>query len=440
MHEPLDKSAAFSKINDDLIAPLQQTGWGYWSLAAGLAGLVLAGLAAWIYQIQTGIGQTNLHKSVFWGVYIASFVFWIGVSHSGTFISGVLHLTKADWRIPVTRISELMTVFAVTVSALFVFYHLGRVWMIYYMIPYPNQREIWPNFRSPLMWDATAIFTYSVSSTLYLYVPLIPDFALLRDRMQGWRHRLYRCLSLGWSGSATEWKMLHAAIRIIAPLIVMVMISVHSIVGWDFGVALVPGWHSTIFAPYFVLGAVHSGLGMVVIGLYLIRRAYRLQAYISGEHFDKLGKLMLTTTLLWGYLYFAERLTVWYGGVPDEMVVLDAQLTGVFAVPHWIMVACNFVVPLGLLVWPPIRRAPLWMLLIGLIINVGMYLERILILVPSLSRPRLPYVWTSYLPSAIETTILIGTAALFTLMYLLAIKVVPVITIWEEKVGRRHAS
>ncbi|WDT79265.1 MAG: polysulfide reductase NrfD [Candidatus Manganitrophus sp.] len=237
------------KANSDLLAPMLRTGPAYYLIVAILALLVVAGAGAWTYQIQTGIGQSGLHSPIFWGIYIASFVFWVGVSHSGTFISGVLRISNAEWRRPITRIAELMTLFSVIVAALFIFVHLGRVWRFYYLIPYPNQRGIWPNFRSPLMWDAAAIFTYATSSLIYLYIPLIPDFALMRDRVTGWRRPFYRALSLGWRGTQTEWRWLGMAIRIITILIVMVMISVHSIVGFDFAVSLVPGWHSTIIPP-----------------------------------------------------------------------------------------------------------------------------------------------------------------------------------------------
>src|SRR5438105_4092237 len=219
--------------------------------------------------MEAGRGQTSLHPPIFWGAYIASFVYWIGVSHSGTFISGVLRLAKAEWRYPITRIAELMTIISVIIAALCVFFHLGRVWRWYYLLPYPNQRTIWPNFRSPLMWDATAIFTYATASLIYLYVPMLPDFAVAKDRVGGWRRSIYALLSLGWRGSQMQWQALHSAQRIITPLIVMVMVSVHSIVGWDFGMSLVPGWHTAIIAPYFVIGAVHSGLGMVAVAMYV---------------------------------------------------------------------------------------------------------------------------------------------------------------------------
>ena len=426
-------------INRDLLAPLQGAGLGYLLLVVLLAAMVAAGAGAWFYQIETGIGRTNMHPPIFWGAYIASFVYWIGVSHSGTFISGVLRLSKAQWRRPITRIAELMTIISVTIAALCVFYHLGRVWRWYYLIPYPNQREIWPDFRSPLMWDATAVFTYATASSIYLYLPLIPDFALARDRIGGWRRWCYSVLCLGWKGTQREWETLNTAIRIITPLIVMVMISVHSIVGWDFGMSLVPGWHSSIIAPYFVVGAVHSGLGMVMVGLYFVRRTYRLEAYIRPEHFDKMGKLLIVTTLSLAYLYFADQLTVWYGKIPDHMAILHAMVSGLYAPPFWTMIVLIYLIPLSTLTIPSFRRWPLGMMVVGIGINLGMYIERMLIIVPPLSRPRLTYNWSSYFPSWGELTILLGSLALAVLLYVLAVKFVPIISIWEEKEGRMSA-
>jgi molybdopterin-containing oxidoreductase family membrane subunit len=427
-------------INRDLLAPLSHISRRYVLLVAFLSAIVAVGGGVWFYQIETGIGQTNMHHPIFWSSYIASFVYWIGVSHSGTFISGVLRLTKAEWRRPVTRIAELMTVISVMIAALCVFFHLGRVWRWYYLLPYPNQREIWPDFRSPLMWDATAIFTYATASTIYLYLPLIPDFALARDRVGGWRQRVYAILCLGWKGSQQEWETLNTAIRIITPLIVMVMVSVHSIVGWDFGMSLVPGWHTSIIAPYFVVGAVHSGLGMVAVGLYVVRRTYRLESYIRPEHFDKLGKLLVVTTLTLAYLYFADQLTVWYGRIPDEMAILHSLVTGPYAVPFWTMIALIYVLPLALLTLPSFRTWPVGMLLMGIGINIGMYVERALIIVPPLTHPRLTYEWSEYFPAWTELIILTGALALAVLLYVLLAKFVPLISIWEEKEGRLHAA
>lgn len=433
--------ADFSHINRDLLAPLQETSWKYFILIGLLGCAVVAGAGAWMYQIQTGIGQTDLHRPIFWGSYIASFVFWIGVSHSGTFISGVLRLSKAEWRRPITRMAELMTVVAIIIAAAYVFYHLGRVWRFYYLIPYPNQRELWPNFLSALMWDATAIFTYATASSIYLFLPLIPDFALMRDRIQDWRKPIYRLLAMGWNGSQTQWYSLETAIRIITPLIVMVMIYVSSIVGMDFSVSLVTGWHSTIFPPYFVVGAVHSGLGMVLIGLYFLRKIYRLHDYILLDHFDKLAKLLLVTTLLLAYLYFVEQHIVWYGNLPDHRAVQRSLVSGAFAIPFWSMIVMIYIVPLFTLTIPRFRSWPLGLMIVSVLINIGMYIERMIIIIPPPAHAHLSFQWSLYFPSPVEMTIMIGSLSLAMLLYCLAIKFVPVISIWEEKLGRKdHGS
>jgi Ni/Fe-hydrogenase subunit HybB-like protein len=421
------------QINHDLLAPLQQTGRGYWLLVGLLVLGTLAGAGAWIYQVETGIGQTNLHKPIFWGIYIGSFLYWIGVSHSGTLISCLFRLSGVEWRRPLTRTAELMAVSAVLVSVLFIFVHLGRPWRFFYLIPYPNQRMLWPNFRSPLMWDAGALLVAAIVSLIYIYLPLIPDFGLMRDRIGGWRRHVYAALSLGWRGSQTQWQSLNRAMQIITPLLIMVMVFVHSIVGWDLSVALVPRWHSTIMGPYFVIGALHSGLGLLVIVLFLLRRIDHLDPYIETHHFDKLGKWLLATTLLWGYMHFAEALVAWYGGLPDVWRVFQLYLSGIYAIPYWLAIVLALGVPLCTLSFPSLRQRPWALALIGLSINLGIYIERLLILVPSLGHPRLPYMWSTYLPSWIEVTILGGALALFMLGFLLVIKFVPVIAVWEEK-------
>jgi len=438
MESAANSSGKFPRINRDLVAPLLTTGRPYFLLVGLLACIVAVGAGAWIYQIETGIGQTNLHPPIFWGIYIASFVYWIGVSHSGTFISGALRIAGAEWRRPITRIAELMTLITIIVASIFIFVHLGRSWRWYYLLPYPNQRTIWPDFRSPLLWDATAIFTYAISSTIYLYLPLIPDFALMRDRIGGWRQPLYRFLAIGWQGSQRQWRALKMAIRIITPLIFMIAVSVHSIVGFDFAMALVPMWHSSVFAPYFVAGAVHSGLAMVVVGMYFLRRAYRLEDYVRPAHFDKVGKLMVAVTLTWGYLYFCDKMTAWYGMIPAEMVPLMSQMTGPYALPQWIMVSCNFIIPMLTLTQPAFRRWPIGMMVVGILINIGMYIERVLIIVPPLAQPRLSYNWSSYFSSGVDFTIELCLLALGVLLYALLAKFVPVISIGEEKEGRHY--
>lgn len=432
-HSPQAGWALIPKINHDLLEPLRRTSRIYGLLVGLLTLAAIGGAAAWLYQIETGIGQTNLHKPIFWGIYIGSFLYWIGVGHSGTLISSLLRLSGVAWRRPLTRMAELMAVSAVLVSVLFIFVHLGRPWRFYYLIPYPNHRMIWPNFRSPLMWDAGALLVAAVVSLIFIYLPLIPDFALLRDRIAGWRKPLYAWLSLGWQGTQTQWRCLNRALGIMTPLLIMVMVTVHSIVGWDLAVAVVPRWHSTILGPYFVIGALHSGLGILLVALFLLRRHDHLEPYISPYHFDQVGKWLLATTLLWGYMQFAEGLVVWYGGMPDEGVVFDLYYTGLYAFPYWSAVGLAFAVPLAVLSLPTTRRRPMVLLLVGLSVNLGIYIERLLLVIPSLGHPRLPFMWQTYWPSWIELSILGGALALFVAAYLLVIKFVPVIAVWEEK-------
>lgn len=435
-----ERWAQIPQINHDLLMPLKQTSRSYWVIVGLLVLATMGGAAGWVYQIETGIGQTNLHKPIFWGVYIGSFLYWIGVSHSGTLISSLLRLSGVEWRRPLTRTAELMAVSAVLVSVLFIFVHLGRPWRFYYLIPYPNHRMIWPNFRSPLMWDAGALLVAAVVSLIYVYLPMIPDFALMRERIGGWRTRLYAGLALGWRGSQTQWRCLNRALHIITPLLIMVMVVVHSIVGWDLAVALVPRWHSTIMGPYFVIGALHSGLGMIVVSLFLLRRIDHLEPYITPDHFDKMGKWLLATTLLWAYMHFAEGLVLWYGNLPDQWLVFRLYLEGLYAAPYWSAIVLAFGAPLLALSAPSIRRQPAALALVGLSINLGIYIERLLIVIPSLGHPRFPFMWSDYLPSWIEVTILVGALAFFVLGYLLVIKLVPVIAVWEEKEDRIYGA
>jgi len=247
------------EINQAVLQPMLRTGPWFWIIVCVLAAIVIWGLYAWIYQIRWGFGVAGINRPVYWGTYIATFVFWVGISHAGTMISAVLRIFKADWRRPITRGAEAMTAFALMMAGLFPLIHLGRIWKFYWMIPYPNNRLMWPNFQSALMWDMIAIFTYLIGSGLYLYLAMIPDMAMARDNTEGWRYKLYRLLGLGWRGTEAEWHKLHRALNIFSIVIIPVFLSVHSIVSWDFAITLQPRWHSTIFAPFFVIGAVYSG-------------------------------------------------------------------------------------------------------------------------------------------------------------------------------------
>src|SRR5438874_11319282 len=293
--------AAEQKINDDLLRPLRKTSVWFFLLVAFLASLILMGLGAWLYQIWNGIAVAGIRWPIFWAFYITNFVFWIGISHAGTLISAILRLVNATWRRPVTRCAEVITVFALMIGAMFPIIHLGRPWLFFWLIPYPSERQIWPNLRSPLVWDFFAISTYLTGSTLFLFLPMIPDLAVVRDKSSGLRHRVYRALALGWRGTPRQWHRLETAMQIMAIAIIPVAVSVHTIVSFDFSMAPVPMWQTTIFGPYFVAGAIFSGIAGLIIAMAALRRFLHLHDYLHPVHFENLGKLLLMMSMLWGY-------------------------------------------------------------------------------------------------------------------------------------------
>jgi molybdopterin-containing oxidoreductase family membrane subunit len=387
-----------------------------------------------MYQIWFGFGVSGKRWPVFWGFYITNFVFWIGISHAGTLISAILRLVNAGWRRPVTRCAEVITAFALMIGAMFPLIHLGRPWLFFWLMPYPNSRQIWPNFRSPLVWDFFAISTYLTGSVLFLVLPMIPDFALVRDRTTGWRHRVYGTLALGWQGTTKQWHRLETAMQIMAIAIIPVAVSVHTIVSFDFSMAVVPGWHSTIFGPYFVAGAIFSGIAALIIAMAALRKVLHLEDYLHPVHFQNLGKLLLMMSLLWAYFVFSERLTSWYGNGTSEMAVFWALQRGSYAPLYWTMVICNFVIPFPILALRQTRTIA-GCVTASCFIVVGMWLERFLIVVPSLGHKYLPYSWGPYRPSPVEIMIMISTFAAMALLYTLFSKFVPIISIWELKVG-----
>jgi len=426
--------ASARKLSDDLLRPLLETSWRFYALVAFLGAIVLMGLGTWAYQMFTGFGVTGINNPIFWAFYITNFVFWIGISHAGTLISAILRLVNAGWRRPVTRCAEVITAFALMIGALFPIIHLGRPWLFFWLVPYPSNRLIWPNFRSPLVWDFFAINTYLTGSVLFLVLPMIPDFALVRDKTSGWRHKVYGVLALGWQGTPRQWHRLESAMQIMAIAIIPVAVSVHTIVSFDFSMAPVPMWHSTMFGPYFVAGAIFSGIAGLIIAMAALRRFLHLQEYLHPVHFQNLGKLLLLMSLLWAYFVFAERLTIWYGNEPSEIAVLNVTQRGSFAPLYWTMVVCNFVIPFTILSLKKLRT------IAGCVIAscgvvIGMWLERFLIVVPSLGHKYLPYSWGTYRPRPVEIMITISTFAAMTLLYTLFSKFVPIISIWELKVG-----
>jgi Ni/Fe-hydrogenase subunit HybB-like protein len=426
-----------NQIRQDLLRPVFHTSRRFYLIVLLLAIPILAGLSAFLYQVYAGIGVAGITRPVFWGFYITNFVFWIGISHAGTLISAILRLANAGWRRPVTRCAEAITVFALMIGAAFPVIHLGRPWLFFWLIPYPSERGIWPNFRSPLLWDFFAIGTYITGSLTFLLLPIIPDWAMIRDKASGLRKRIYTVLALGWRGTPREWHRLEMAMRIMAVAIIPVAVSVHTIVSWDFAMAPVPMWHSTVFGPYFVAGAIFSGIAALIIAMAFLRTFLHLEQYLKPIHFDNLGKLLLLMSLLWVYFIFAERLTVWYGNQTSEMAAFWSIQRGPFAVLFWTMVFCNFVIPFPILAIKKLRTIT-GTVIASITVVVGMWLERFLIIVPPLEHKYLSYTWGHYSPSWVEITITVGTFFAMALLYLLFVKLVPIISIWEFKGGRHQ--
>jgi molybdopterin-containing oxidoreductase family membrane subunit len=426
------------RVSDDLLRPLLRTSRLFYVLVAILCAGVGLGAVSWYVQLSNGIGVWGLNWPVFWALDLTNFVFWIGISHAGTLISAILRLVNARWRRPVTRSAEAITVFALMIGAMFPIIHLGRPWLVFWMVPYPNDRAMFPNFRSPLVWDFFAISTYLTGSLLFLFLPMIPDLALVRDRTTGFRRKVYGMLALGWTGTTKQWHRLETAMQIMAIAILPVAISVHTVVSFDFSMAQVPMWHSTIFGPYFVAGAIFSGIAALIVAMAVLRRTLHLEQYLHPVHFQNLGKLLLMMSLLWMYFVFAERLTTWYGNEPSEMAVFWATQRGRFAPLYWTMLICNFAIPFPILAIRKLRTIT-GCVIASLAVLAGMWIERFLIIVPSLSYKHLPYSWGEYRPQPVEITLMISTFFAMALLFTLFAKFVPMISIWELKVGDHPA-
>ncbi len=410
-----------------LLAPIEQTGRGFYLTVGLLLVLIFWGLFAYLVQFSEGLGVTGLHQPVSWGFYVTNFVFFIGISHAGTLISAILRLSKAEWRRPITRMAEVITAMVLFIGAGQILLDLGRPDRMMNVILHGR-------YQSPLLWDATSISAYLTASLTYLYLPMIPDIAILRDRLGKWK-LFYSVLALGWTGTEHQQRILNRAIAVMAVLVIPIAISVHSVVSFVFSMTLQPMWHSTIFGPYFVVGAIFSGIAALIVAMIIFRKAYGLQDYLKPIHFRYLGQLLLVMLLLWFYFTFSEYLTGYYGGEPEEMKVFWAKFTGPFWPFFWGMVLTNFVIPLLCLV--SLSHHTIGKVLAAsLSITVGMWLERFIIVVPTLSFPRLPFPEGIYSPTWVEWGLLVGSFALFALFYLLFTKVFPIISIWEIREGR----
>jgi molybdopterin-containing oxidoreductase family membrane subunit len=426
------------EMNAMVMESMQATGWRFWAVTLALALVVgVCLVAAWGYLIAEGLGVSGANRPSYWEMFLVNTVYWIGIAHAGTFVSALLRVLKVEFRRPFTRAAELMTAFGLINVGLSVFMHLGRVWLAYWLIPYPNERGLWPNFHSPLMWDFLAISTYLIASTLYLILPLIPDLAMARDRSTGWRKIFYRILAVGFRGTEEEWTHLKAAMNIFAFTVLPIMFVVSTIVSWDFAMATVrPGWTSSIFGPYFVVGAVHSGVGAVVMVIYIIRKTMKnMKYFIRLEHFDALGKLMLVISILWAYFFFNDYMVTWYGGDSIEKILQKFLEQGPVSWVLPLVIVCNALIP-WLTLWnKKVRRTPGALFSIGLLINVGMWFERYMIIPLSLTINRMPFTWRIYVPR-IEIPLTIGTFALLFLLYMITSRLIPLIPVWEVQEGQ----
>ena len=407
-----------------------KTGKGFYITISILGTLVLLGLYAYVTQYRNGLTVTGLSRQIFWGVYITNFVFFIGISHAGTFISAVLRVLKAEWRRPISRASELTTVFILLFGVGSVLIDLGRPDRMLYAIRYAH-------FRSPLLWDVCSITLYLTVSSISLFLALIPDIALFRD-LGGKREWFYRILSLGWTGTESQHRRLERAINFMSILVIPVMITVHTVVSFVFAMTIQPLWHSAIFGPYFVVGAIFSGVASVIVVMAVLRKAYHLENYIKPVHFNNIGIFLMAMTLLWFYFTFAEYITIVYGNEPVHMAIFWSKISGKFAPLFWLHFVLCFIIPLPILAARRLRTIR-GTVVASISIILGMWLERFIIIVPTLTRQRLPVEQAFYIPTWVEWSILAGCISLFMLLYTLFTKVFPIVPIWEIREGREKA-
>lgn len=439
----IEGDKTLSSVTSDVCAPLERRPGLLWWAGLGVSATALAaGVAAVAYQVTVGIGTWGLNSTVGWAFDITNFVFWIGIGHAGTLISAILYLLRQRWRTSVNRAAEAMTLFAVTCAGIFPLIHMGRPWLAYWVAPYPNTRgPLWINFRSPLAWDAFAISTYFIISATFWYVGLLPDLAAIRDRTRSAiTKKLAGFFSLGWNGSARTWHHYELVYLLLAGLATPLVVSVHTIVSWDFATSLIPGWHATIFPPYFVAGAIFSGMAMVLTLMIVARAVLRLHDYITLRHIDRMAKLVIATSGMVGLAYLTEFFTAAYSGNAYETFALRNRAMGPFAWAYWTMVACNVVVP-QLFWFRRVRHQVAVVFVISLLVNVGMWFERFVIIVTSLHRDFLPSNWSDYAPTVIEVTTFVGSFGLFFTLFLLFCRFIPVIAISEVKgamMAERH--
>jgi Ni/Fe-hydrogenase subunit HybB-like protein len=425
----------FGSVTDKISAIVlaRKTPIGWW-LGFGASFLVTVWmLVALTYLVLKGVGIWGVNIPIGWGFAIVNFVWWIGIGHAGTLISAILLLLRQSWRTSINRFAEAMTLFAVACAGIFPVFHTGRPWLAYWLFPYPNTMNIWPQFRSPLIWDVFAVSTYATVSLLFWFVGLIPDLATLRDRSQSKVGRVvYGMLAMGWRGSAQHWHRYETAYLLLAGLATPLVVSVHTVVSFDFAIGIVPGWHTTIFPPYFVAGAIYSGFAMVMTLAIPIRAVYKLEDFITMRHLENMAKVMLVTGLIVAYGYLTEAFIAWYSADKFELFVPLNRMTGPYAPAYWALITCNIVIPQALWFKNVRTNVPV-LFLISLIVNVGMWLERFVIVVTSLHRDFLPSAWGNYAPTFWDWSTFIGTIGMFLALLFLFLRFLPMISIAEMR-------
>lgn len=435
IREPLiTGNKTYHQITEDLISPTEKTPPMSWMIGFIVAVTFLAVFLFTVgWTIYHGIGTWNLNRTIGWGWDITNFVWWVGIGHAGTLISAILLIFRQKWRTGVNRAAEAMTIFAVICAGQFPIIHMGRVWLAIFIFPYPNTRgPLWPNFNSPLLWDVFAISTYFTVSLLFWYTGLVPDFATVRDRAKGMRKKVYNFLSFGWTGSAKHWQRWEALSLVLAGLSTPLVLSVHTIVSFDFATSVIPGWHTTIFPPYFVAGAIFSGFAMVLTLMLITRKLLKLEDYITIEHIESMNKVILLTGTIVGVAYLTELFIAWYSGYVYEQFAFFNRALGPYWWSYFGMMFCNVVSPQ--LFWKKSWRRNIWLtFFLSIVINIGMWFERFVIIATTLARDYLPSSWSYYSPTWVEIGIFLGSLGLFFTCYLIFSRVAPVVAVAEIK-------
>jgi len=423
----------FENVNNQVLGTLWKPPFIFWLVIGLLFLAFFYGLVAWGYLVATGMGSTRLRPpSVMWGIFLSNFIFFIGLAHSGTLISAILYLFRAKFRTSINRMAEAMTMICIALAGTYPLIHLGRSWLIYWILPYPNQRQIWPDFVSPLIFDVLAVSTYFTVSLIFFYTGLVPDLAVVRDRTRGPFRKVYGYFAMGWTGSARQWHHYGTSYLLLAGLATALVISVHTVVSWDFALPIQPGWHSTIFPPYFVAGAIHSGVAMVLTLLIPMRRLFRIENIVTTRTLELLAETTILMAGILGYSYLTEHFMAWYSKNVFEEQIFKFRVLGYYGWIYWMVVLCAVIAPMSFFV-RKVRTSPVPLFIISIIINIGMWWERFVIVIQSLSQNYLPFQWGFYWPGWIELAWTLATFCFLFAVFMLFAKYLPSIPISEVK-------